>query len=132
MSVKLGYMDVQRLELLRELAERRSITEVARATHRTPSAVSQQLKVLEREAGLPLTERSGRGLILTDAGRALSRSATDVAVALARANAVWDEFRNHATGEVSLVTFPTAGEMLLPGALRQIASVPGLDRKSVV
>ena len=49
-------MDVQRLELLRELAERRSITEVARATHRTPSAVSQQLKVLEREAGLPLTD----------------------------------------------------------------------------
>lgn len=119
-------MDVQRLELLRELAERRSITEVARATHRTPSAVSQQLKVLEREAGLPLTERSGRGLILTDAGRALARSATDVAVALARARAVWDEFRNDATGEVSLVTFPTAGEMLLPGAVKSIAAVPGL------
>ncbi|MBC7441314.1 MAG: LysR family transcriptional regulator [Ramlibacter sp.] len=119
-------MDVQRLELLRELAERHSITEVARATHRTPSAVSQQLKVLEREAGLPLTERSGRGLILTDAGRALARSATDVAVALARATAVWDEFRNDATGEVSLVTFPTAGEMLLPGALREVAAVPGL------
>ncbi|TFC47392.1 LysR family transcriptional regulator [Cryobacterium sp. TMT1-21] len=119
-------MDVQRLELLRELAERHSITEVARATHRTPSAVSQQLKVLEREAGLPLTERSGRGLILTDAGRALARSATNVAVALARATAVWDEFRNDATGEVSLVTFPTAGEMLLPGALREVAAVPGL------
>ncbi|TFC57811.1 LysR family transcriptional regulator [Cryobacterium sp. TMT2-15-1] len=119
-------MDVQRLELLRELAERHSITEVARATHRTPSAVSQQLKVLEREAGLPLTERSGRGLILTDAGRALARSATDVAVALARARAVWDEFRNDATGEVSLVTFPTAGEMLLPGAVKAIAAVPGL------
>lgn len=119
-------MDVQRLELLRELAERHSITEVARATHRTPSAVSQQLKVLEREAGLPLTERSGRGLVLTDAGRALARSATDVAVALARARAVWDEFRNDATGEVSLVTFPTAGEMLLPGAVKAIAAVPGL------
>ena len=63
-------MDVQRLELLRELAERGSVTAVARATHRTPSAVSQQLKVLEREAGLPLTERSGRGMVLTDAGRA--------------------------------------------------------------
>jgi DNA-binding transcriptional LysR family regulator len=69
-------MDVQRLELLRELAERHSVTAVARATHRTPSAVSQQLKVLEREAGLPLTERSGRGLVLTDAGRALARPAS--------------------------------------------------------
>jgi DNA-binding transcriptional LysR family regulator len=119
-------MDVQRLELLRELAERHSVTAVARATHRTPSAVSQQLKVLEREAGLPLTERSGRGLVLTDAGRALARSATDVAVALERAAAVWDAFRNRATGEVSLVTFPTAGQMLLPGALQDLAEVEGL------
>lgn len=119
-------MDVQRLELLRELAERGSVTAVARATHRTPSAVSQQLKVLEREAGLPLTERSGRGLVLTDAGRALAKSAADVAVALERAGAVWDEFRNHATGEVSLVTFPTAGQMLLPGAMQDLAHVDGL------
>lgn len=119
-------MDVQRLELLRELAERGSVTAVARATHRTPSAVSQQLKVLEREAGVPLTERSGRGLVLTDAGRALARSATDIAVARARATAVWDEFRNRATGEVSLVTFPTAGQMLLPGTLQQLAEHTGL------
>jgi len=119
-------MDVQRLELLRELAERHTITAVATATHRTPSAVSQQLKVLEREAGLPLTERSGRGLVLTSAGQALARSATDVAVALARATALWDEFRNLATGEVSVVTFPTAGQMLLPGALAALAATPGL------
>jgi len=119
-------MDVQRLELLRELAERHTITAVAQATHRTPSAVSQQLKVLEREAGLPLTERSGRGLVLTSAGRALARSATDVAVARARATALWDEFRNLATGEVSVVTFPTAGQMLLPGALAELAATPGL------
>jgi DNA-binding transcriptional LysR family regulator len=116
-------MDVNRLELLRELSERRSITEVARALHRTPSAVSQQLKVLEREAGLPLTERSGRGLTLTDAGRALAKSATDVAVAIERANALWDEFRNKATGEVSILTFPTAGQMLLPGTIRGLAEL---------
>ena len=116
-------MDVQRLELLRELSERHSVTEVARALHRTPSAVSQQLKVLEREAGLPLTERNGRGLTLTDAGRALARSAADVAIAIERANALWDEFRNKATGEVSIVTFPTAGQMLLPGTIQDLAGL---------
>ena len=79
-------MDVRRLDLLRELAERGSVTAVAEATGRTPSAVSQQLKVLEREAGMPLTERSGRGLVLTSAGHALARSATDVAIALERAS----------------------------------------------
>ena len=68
-------MDVRRLDLLRELADRGSVTAVAEATGRTPSAVSQQLKVLEREAGMPLTERSGRGFVLTSAGHALARSA---------------------------------------------------------
>ncbi|ARJ05848.1 LysR family transcriptional regulator [Cnuibacter physcomitrellae] len=119
-------MDVRRLELLRELAERGSITEVARATHRTPSAVSQQLRVLEREAGLPLTEKSGRGIVLTDAGRALARSAADIAVAIERAEALWDEFRNDPTGEVSLSTFPTGGQMLLPGLVKRLDSLGGL------
>jgi DNA-binding transcriptional LysR family regulator len=115
-------MDVRRLDLLRELGERGSIAAVATATHRTPSAVSQQLKVLEREAGVPLTERSGRGIVLTDAGRALARSAGDIAVALERAGAVWDEYRNDATGTVSVTTFPTAGQMLLPNVLASLQS----------
>jgi DNA-binding transcriptional LysR family regulator len=119
-------MDVKRLDLLRELAERGSVTAVAEATGRTPSAVSQQLKVLEREAGMPLTQRSGRGIVLTSAGHALARSAADVAIALERASALWDEFRNHPSGEVSLLTFPTVGATLLPGVLTDLASVAGL------
>ncbi|MGO7983682.1 hypothetical protein ACC691_38205, partial [Rhizobium johnstonii] len=48
----------------------------------------------------------------------LASSAVDIAVALERASAVWDGFRNHPSGQVSLVTFPTAGQMLLPSALQ--------------
>jgi DNA-binding transcriptional LysR family regulator len=120
-------MDVRRLELLRELAERGSITAVARATNRTASAVSQQLKVLEREAGIALTERHGRGVILTGAGRILAQTATDVAVALERAEALWEDFKQAPRGVVSLTTFPTGGQMLLPGLLTAIAAVPGLE-----
>lgn len=119
-------MDVRRLDLLRELAERGSVTAVAEATGRTPSAVSQQLKVLEREAGMPLTERSGRGVVLTSAGHALARSATDVAIALERATSLWDEFRNHPSGEVTLMTFPTIGATVLPAVLSELAQVAGL------
>ncbi len=119
-------MDVRRLELLRELAERGSITAVARSTRRTVSAVSQQLKVLEREAGIPLTERSGRGIVLTGAGRALARTATDVSVAMARAEALWEDFKHAPQGEVTLTTFPSAGQMLLPGLLSAIAGLPAL------
>jgi DNA-binding transcriptional LysR family regulator len=119
-------MDVARLDLLRELAERGSVTAVAEATGRTPSAVSQQLKVLEREAGMPLTERVGRGVVLTSAGHALARSAAEVAIALERAIALWDEFRNHPSGEVTLLTFPTIGAALLPSVLTDLRSVAGL------
>jgi DNA-binding transcriptional LysR family regulator len=120
-------MDVRRLELLRELAERGSITAVATATNRTSSAVSQQLKVLEREAGIPLTERRGRGIVLTGAGRMLAQTATDVAVALERADALWNDFKQAPTGQVTLTIFPTGGQMLLPGLLTAIRDVAGLE-----
>jgi DNA-binding transcriptional LysR family regulator len=48
-------------------------------------------------------------------------------VALERANAVWDEYRNDATGTVTVATFPTAGQMLLPPTLAFLKSVAGLE-----
>jgi DNA-binding transcriptional LysR family regulator len=59
-------LDLRRLRLLRELKERGTIAAVADALQFTPSAVSQQLAVLEREAGVRLLERAGRGVRLTD------------------------------------------------------------------
>ena len=60
-------LDLRRLRLLRELEQRGTIAAVADALQFTPSAVSQQLALLEREAGVPLLERAGRGVRLTDA-----------------------------------------------------------------
>jgi len=120
-------MDVNRLELLRELADRGSVTAVAKATNRTASAVSQQLKVLEREAGIALTERRGRGIELTGAGKVLAQTAADVAVALERADAVWEDFKHAPRGTVTLNIFASGGEMLLPGLIADIATVPGLE-----
>ncbi len=59
-------LDLRRLRLLRELKERGTIAAVADALQFTPSAVSQQLAMLEREAGVRLLERAGRGVRLTD------------------------------------------------------------------
>jgi DNA-binding transcriptional LysR family regulator len=59
-------LDLRRLRLLRELSERGTIAAVADALQFTPSAVSQQLAMLEREAGVRLLERAGRGVRLTD------------------------------------------------------------------
>jgi DNA-binding transcriptional LysR family regulator len=59
-------LGLRRLRLLRELNERGTIAAVADALQFTPSAVSQQLAMLEREAGVRLLERAGRGVRLTD------------------------------------------------------------------
>ena len=64
-------LDLRRLRLLRELNHRVTIAAVADALQFTPSAVSQQLAMLEREAGVPLLERAGRGVRLTDAALVL-------------------------------------------------------------
>jgi DNA-binding transcriptional LysR family regulator len=59
-------LDLRRLRLLRELHARGTIAAVADALQYTPSAVSQQLAVLERETGRTLLTRAGRGVRLTD------------------------------------------------------------------
>src|SRR5215217_3366784 len=64
-------LELRRLRLLRELHERRTVAAVADALQFTPSAVSQQLGILEREAGVELLERAGRGVRLTDAALVL-------------------------------------------------------------
>src|ERR671914_2289513 len=64
-------LDLHRLRLLHELHARGTIAAVAEALQFTPSAVSQQLAILEREAGVTLLERAGRGVRLTDAALVL-------------------------------------------------------------
>ncbi|MFG2037087.1 LysR family transcriptional regulator [Dactylosporangium sp. NPDC048998] len=68
-------LDPWRLKLLGDLASLGTVRAVAQAAHLSPSTVSQQLAVLEREAGARLFERAGRRLRLTGAGEALARHA---------------------------------------------------------
>lgn len=110
-------MDPRHLDLLRELADRGTVTAVAAATHRTPSAVSQQLRSAEREAGVPLVEPLGRGLRLTRAGRVLAEGAVEVAAALARVQAQLDTLRDAPEGLVTVGALPSAAEVLVPELL---------------
>jgi DNA-binding transcriptional LysR family regulator len=118
--------DLDQLELLRELADRGSITAVAQAVGRTPSAVSQQLRALQRRAGVPLVERVGRGVALTDAGRALAEGAVHVATARAQAESDWQRYRGEVSGTVRLAAFHSAGELLVPGLLDRLAAHPAV------
>src|SRR3954471_7694311 len=64
-------LDLRRMRMLHELHHRGTIAAVADALQFTPSAVSQQLAALEREAGVPLLQPAGRGVRLTDAALVL-------------------------------------------------------------
>lgn len=116
-----------RLRTLREFADRGSVSAAARALHCTPSAVSQQLRALQAEVGLTLTEPAGRGLRLTDAGRALVARADEVLAALDRAESELDTYRSVPRGRVRMAIFPSGGLMLLPGMLHRAAAYERLQ-----
>ncbi|MFI9505715.1 LysR family transcriptional regulator [Nocardia sp. NPDC052566] len=114
-------MSVERLRVLRELADRGTVGAVAAALSMTPSAVSQQLKVLAKEAGVPLLEPDGRRVRLTDAGRALVVRADEVLAAMDRAVAEMTHYRGSPRGQVRVALFPSAGSLLLPHVLSTLA-----------
>ncbi|MFA7762018.1 LysR substrate-binding domain-containing protein [Streptomyces sp. NRRL S-448] len=121
-------LDVRRLRLLRELARRGTIAAVAEALSFSPSAVSQQLSVLEREAGLPLLERTGRGVRLTPAGQNLVGHAEAVLERLEQADADLAEARGGLAGALRIGAFPTATRAIVPAALIALARRhPGLE-----
>jgi len=118
-------MDPHHLRLLRELGERGSVAAVARALHITPSAVSQQLNVLQRSAPVPLTERSGRRLVLTEAGRALAAAAVEVMTALDRAARAVGDYLDAPGTPVTMAAFHSAGLTWFAPLITRLAETGG-------
>ena len=110
-------LDVRRLRLLRDLAHLGTIAAVAQARAYTPSAVSQQLAALQRDAGVPLLEHTGRRVSLTPAGMSLVRHTETVLAALEAADAGLAAARAGLAGAVRIGAFPSAVRTLLPPAL---------------
>jgi len=118
-------MDLHHLRLLRELGDRGSVAAVARALHVTPSAVSQQLNVLQRSAPVPLTERRGRRLVLTGAGRALASAAVEVMTALDRASAAVGDYLEAPGTPVTVAAFHSAGLTWFAPLITRLAETGG-------
>ncbi|MFI8823961.1 LysR family transcriptional regulator [Streptomyces sp. NPDC053431] len=114
-------LDVRRLHMLRELDRRGTIAAVAAALNFTASAVSQQLGVLEREAGVPLLERSGRRVVLTPAGRTLVTHADAVLERLELAVSQLAGAREGIGGPLRIGTFPSGGPAIVPATLAELA-----------
>jgi LysR family transcriptional regulator, low CO2-responsive transcriptional regulator len=117
-----------RLRALVTVADSGSVRQAARRLSVTESAVSAALTALAREVRTPLVERDGRGLRLTEPGRAYADYARQILglheEALAAARAGHDPER----GRLRVAAVTTAGEVLLPAALASFLDRhPGVD-----
>jgi DNA-binding transcriptional LysR family regulator len=120
-------LELRRLRLLRELHERGTVAAVADALQFTPSAVSQQLAMLERDAGVRLLERAGRGVRLTDAALVLVEHAEALLERAAIAEADLAAAAGRVAGRVRVAGFESVALNLALPAMQALArEAPGL------
>ncbi|MET0600503.1 MAG: LysR family transcriptional regulator [Baekduia sp.] len=113
-------LDLRRLRLLRELHARGTIAAVADALQYTPSAVSQQLAVLEREAGRPLLQRVGRGVRLTDDALILVGHAEALLDRAERAEAALAASAGRVAGRARIASFQSMALRLAVPAMQHL------------
>ncbi|WP_144876196.1 LysR family transcriptional regulator [Microbacterium sp. 1.5R] len=113
-------LNLDRLLLLQELHRRGSVIAVGESLSFSPSTVSHQLKVLEREVGAALTERVGRGIRLTREGEILAEHAVRIFGEVERAEAAVAAVRSAPAGDVRVAALQTASLALLPRAIEAL------------
>jgi DNA-binding transcriptional LysR family regulator len=112
-----GLPDLRRLRVLTAVADHGSFAAAAAELQYTPSAISQQIAALEREAGAVLVERGPRGARLTQAGAVLVRHAALVFGQLAAARAELDDLARLRGGSLRLSAFESTWTALVPAAV---------------
>src|SRR3954449_860165 len=114
-------LDIRRLRLLKELHQRGTIAAVADALQFTPSAVSQQLAMLEREAGVQLLARAGRGVRLTDPALVLVGHAEDLLERAALAESDLAAAAGTVAGRARIAAFQSVAIRLALPAMEALA-----------
>ncbi len=121
-------LDVTRLRVLVAVARHGSVTAAARALNYAQPSVSHHIARLEAETGARLTQRAGRGVRLTDAGRLLAERAEEI---IGRLDAAENELAAHVGlrgGRIRLAAFPSALGTIVPAAAARLeAEHPGMD-----
>ena len=113
-------LDVNRLRMLVELSRRGTLSAVADALSYSKASVSQQLSALERDVGVPLLRRVGRGVQFTPQGNVLVAEAIGILDQLEHAQVAVAESLTEVTGTVRIAVFQSAAHSLLPRALESL------------
>jgi DNA-binding transcriptional LysR family regulator len=120
--------ELRHLLVFREVARLGSLSAAAESLAYTQPAVSQQMSALERRAGMPLLDRTTRGVRLTDAGEALLRHADAILAEQTLAERELEAIAGLRGGRVRMASFPTAGAALVPAAVSAfIARYPDVE-----
>ena len=120
-------LSLRRLQMLRELHRRGTVTAAAQALHYSPSGVSQQLAQLEREVGVKLIEKTGRRVQLTELGLLLSEHAEEILGSVERATAAIESAQEGITARLTAGVWASVASGLLPRTLSVLhAAHPGI------
>jgi len=114
-------VDVHRLRVLRAVVADGSIQGAAASLGYTPSAISQHLTALQKETGLTLLQRSGRGIEPTVAGRVVAAEAARIFERLADLESLVADLRAGRVGALSVSYFASAGAVWIPPVVAAIA-----------
>ena len=113
-------LDVHRLRIFRAVVAAGSINEAAAALGYTPSAVSQHLTALQKETGLALVEKDGRGIRPTVVGLTVAEEAAQVLERLAELESLVNDLRLGRVGSLSVSYFASAGAAWIPPVIAAI------------
>lgn len=112
-------MDWDKLRIFHAAAQAGSFTHAGEKLHMSQSAISRQVGALEHEVGVPLFHRHARGLILTEQGEMLYRTAHEVLVKLEAVQAHLTDSRNKPTGVLRVTTTIGLGSTWLTARLNE-------------
>jgi DNA-binding transcriptional LysR family regulator len=115
-----GMLDLHRLILLREIKIRGSMSAAAHNLSYSHSAISQQMSLLEKETGVTLLERIGRGVRLTDAAEQLVQHTESVLSILELAESDLVPAHGEVRGSITLAAFSTVARAVVPEALARL------------
>lgn len=109
-----GMIDVQRLRVFRAVVASGSVQAAAEHLGYTPSAVSQQISALQRETGLVLFEKAGRGISPTATAKVLAAESEELMDTLNRLGGVVDHLREGRSGSLTIGAFSSAAQFWMP------------------
>ncbi len=116
-------MDWDKLRVFHAVAEAGSFTHAGETLNLSQSAVSRQISALEESLGVPLFHRHARGLILTEQGELLHRTARDVFAKLSMTEAMLTESREHPKGPLRVTTTVAFGSTWLTPRINEFMSI---------